>query len=149
MAEREKKPVAMGRSWLNVLTTVPLLHGLSKRHLGRIADLATHQRFSAHTDLVRSGEPGTSFFVILDGTATVRRTGRRAAKLGPGEFFGEMAVLDGAERTATVTSDTDIEVMVIGRKDLLRLVETEPKLAVGMLTSMASRLRAAQSSASD
>ena len=87
--------------------------------------------------------------MILDGTATVRRTGRRAAKLGPGEFFGEMAVLDGAERTATVTSDTDIEVMVIGRKDLLRLVETEPKLAVGMLTSMASRLRAAQSSASD
>jgi CRP/FNR family transcriptional regulator, cyclic AMP receptor protein len=149
MAAREKKPVVMGRSWLNVLTTVPLLAGLSKRHLARIAELATQQRFPGHTDIVRSGEPGSSVFVILDGTATVRRTGRRSATLGPGEFFGEMAVLDGAERTATVTSDTDIEVMVIGRKDLLKLLETEPKLAVGMLTSMAGRLRAAQSSPSD
>jgi CRP-like cAMP-binding protein len=149
MAATEKKPVVMGRSWLNVLTTVPLLDGLSKRHLSRIADLATQQRFPAHTDIVRAGEPGSAFFVILDGSATVRRTGRRSTKLGPGEFFGEMAVLDGAERTATVTSDSDIEVMVIGRTDLLRLLETEPKLAVAMLTSMAARLRATQSSPSD
>lgn len=131
----------MGRSWLNVLDGVPILAGLSKRHRARVAELATQQRFPAHTEIVRTGEPGTSFFVILDGNAVVRRAGRRAAKLGPGDFFGEMAVIDGAERTATVIAETDIEVMVIGRKDLLRLLEAEPKMAIAILQSVTARLR--------
>lgn len=146
MASRDNTTDVVGRSWLNVLADVPLLHGLSKRHLARVAELATQQRFPQHTEIVRAGEPGISFFVILDGTATVRRTGKRAARLGPGDFFGEMAVLDGAERTATVVADSDIEVLVIGRKDLLRLLESEPKVAVALLVSMTARLRAAQSS---
>ena len=149
MAARDRGTDVLGRSWLNVLETVPLLAGLSKRQLGKVAELVTQRRFPAHTDIVRSGERGASFFVILDGTAVVRRQGRRSVRLGPGEFFGEMAVLDGAERTATVVAETDIEVMVIGRKDLLRLLETEPKVAIAMLASVTARLRAAQSSPRD
>jgi CRP-like cAMP-binding protein len=149
MAAPDNKLDVMGRSWLNVLADVPILAGLTKRHRARVAELATQQRFPAHTDIVRAGEQGTSFFVILDGTAVVRRAGRRAAKLGPGDFFGEMAVIDGAERTATVVSESDIEVMVIGRKDLLRLLETEPKVAIAMLQSITARLRSVVSSASD
>jgi CRP/FNR family cyclic AMP-dependent transcriptional regulator len=149
MAARDKQLDVMGRSWLNVLDGVPILAGLSKRQRARVAELATQQRFPAHTEIVRTGEPGSSFFVILDGSASVRRSGRRAAKLGPGDFFGEMAVIDGAERTATVVADSDIEVMVIGRKDLLRLMETEPKVAIAILQSITARLRAAVSGPRD
>jgi CRP-like cAMP-binding protein len=149
MAARDDQVDVMGRSWLNVLGEVPILNGLSKRHRARVAELATQQRFPAHTEIVRAGEPGTSFFVILDGTAVVRRAGRRSARLGPGDFFGEMAVIDGAERTATVSAETDIEVMVIGRKDLLRLMETEPKVAIAILQSVTARLRSAVSGPRD
>ncbi|MCU1359773.1 MAG: uncharacterized protein JWN99_1062 [Ilumatobacteraceae bacterium] len=149
MAARDRSLDVMGRSWLNVLDEVPILAGLSKRHRARVAELATQQRFPAHTEIVRTGEPGASFFVILDGTAFVRRAGKRTAKLGPGDFFGEMAVIDGAERTATVVAETDIEVMVIGRKDLMRLLQTEPKMAIAILQSITMRLRAAVSGPRD
>lgn len=149
MAARDRGTDVLGRSWLNVLETVPLLTSLSKRQLVKVAELVTQRRFPAHTEIVRAGENGTSLFVILDGDVVIRREGRRPVRLGPGEFFGEMAVLDGAERTATVVADSDLEVLMIGRKDLLRLLETEPKVAIAMLASMTARLRAAQSSPRD
>ncbi len=139
----------MGWSWVNVLVDVPMFAGLPKRQLGRIAELAVEKRMPAYTEIVRAGDIGRSFFVILDGTATVRREGKRPVRLTAGDFFGEMALLDGGPRAASVVADTEMLVMMIGRKDFIAMLEREPKVAVKMLTAIATRLRAAQSSPKD
>jgi len=139
----------MDRTWVNVLSTVPVLAGLSKRHIVRIAELATERRVAAHSDIVRSGEIGDVFYVVLDGSVTVRRKGRKAVQLGVGEFFGEIALLNGGLRNATVVADTDTLLMAIARKDFLKVLAAEPKVAMAMLVTVANRLRPLQSSPND
>src|SRR5436853_4645472 len=95
-------PNRLGHDWLETLAEVPLFQGLSKRHLRRVAKLARIRRFAPGSALVRTGDAGRSFFVLLDGTAKVMRAGGRSRRLGMGDYFGEMALLDGAPRSADV-----------------------------------------------
>jgi len=137
----------MGRGWADVLGEIPLFAGLSKRHLNRIASVAKTRRYARYTAIVRAGERGEAFYVILDGTVLVKPPGKRSVKLGPGDWFGEMALLDGAPRTANVEAQTEVFVMLLGRSAFRKTVEAEPKIAVALLSTLAQRLRASERSA--
>ena len=86
---------------------------------------------------------GNEFFVIIDGTATVRRQGRKVATLEPGNGFGELALLEDAPRNGTVVADTDMEFVVVGQREFTELLDGVPGFARKMLTGTAHRLREA------
>lgn len=132
--------------WLNALEEVPLFEGLSKRHVRRVAKLAHVRRFAPGSTLVRSGDSGRSFFVLLDGTAKVVRKGARARRLGIGDYFGEMALLDGAPRSADVVAEDEVLALTIDRSGFSKLLNAEPALAQTLLRTLAARLRAAETS---
>ena len=98
------------------------------------ADLA------AGEPLVREGDVGHEFYIIVDGKATVSRGGRELATLGPGDFFGELALLDGHRRNATVTSATPLDVLCVGQQEFAALLSDLPQLSRKLLTGMARRL---------
>ena len=131
------------KDWDNVLAEVPLFAGLSSRHLRAIAKLAKIQRVAPYSEIVRAGDTANTFYLILDGSAVVRPPGKRAVNLGIGDFFGELALLADAPRSATVAAkDEEVLLARIGRKQFLKLVEDEPKVALTMLRTLADRLRA-------
>jgi len=130
--------------WTDVLAQVPLFSGLSKRHVRSLAKLAKVQRFPAYTDLVRQGERGNSFHLILDGQAVVHPAGKRPVKLSSGAYFGELALLTDAPRSATVTAQSEVVVARIGRDDFLRMLEHEPKVTLALLRTMAAQMRPSQ-----
>jgi CRP/FNR family transcriptional regulator, cyclic AMP receptor protein len=138
----------MGRGWTDVLSDVPLFSGLSKRQLNKIAEVAQSRRFPRYSTIVRAGEPGDVFFVILDGTVLVKPPGKRTVRLAAGDSFGEMALLDDAPRSATVEADDEVFAMLLGRKAFNRILAGEPRIAIVLLRTLAQRLRAAQSSPS-
>jgi len=96
--------------------------------------------------MVRAGDPGKSFYVLLDGSARVVRPGRRARRLGPGDYFGEMALLDSAPRSADVVADSDLLTLTIDRSGFLKLLRADPVMSEALLRTLAARLRAAESS---
>jgi CRP-like cAMP-binding protein len=134
------------RQWAEVLATVPLFNGLSDRHLRKIAEQATMKRYAPSATMVRTGDAGDAFYVILDGTANVRRAGKRTIKLRPGDFFGELALLDPAPRVATVQAETEVLAMRLGRTGFQRVLDKEPKVAVSMLRTLAARMRTSEES---
>jgi CRP/FNR family transcriptional regulator, cyclic AMP receptor protein len=138
----------MGRGWTDVLSDVPLFSGLSKRHLNKIAEVARSRRFQRYSTIVRAGERGDTFFVILDGTVLVKPPGKRAARLTAGHSFGEMSLLDDAPRSATVEAQEEVFVMVLGRSAFNKMVAKEPKIAITLLRTLAQRLRASERSPS-
>ena len=133
----------MSRAWLDVLVDVPLLTGLSRRHLSKVAALGRTKRFPARTSIVTAGTNADAFYVILDGRATVR-AGQRRIPLVTGDYFGEMALLDGGVRSASVVADTEVLVMAIPRKGFLKLLESEPKIAISIMGTLAHRIRQLQ-----
>jgi CRP-like cAMP-binding protein len=139
-------PNRVGHDWLNDLAGVSLFYGLPKRHLRQIAKLARVRGFSAGQAIVRTGDPGKSFYVLLNGNATVVRAGRRSRRLRPGDYFGEMALLDDAPRSADVVADTDLLALTIERPGFLKLLRADPVIAHALLRTLAARLRAAESS---
>lgn len=139
---------AMGRGWTDVLSDVPLFSGLSKRQLNAIAKVAGSRRFPRYTTIVRAGERGDTFFVILDGTVLVNPLGKRAVRLGAGDSFGEMALLDNAPRSATVEAQDEVFAMLLGRSAFSKMLAREPKIATALLRTLAQRLRKVESSPS-
>ncbi len=97
--------------------------------------------------LCEEGEVGREFFVIAQGQAIVRRKGRKVATLGPGNYFGELALLDRQPRSATVVADSDVLVLVLDQRAFNGLLETIPGFAHRLLVAMAARLRAADAKA--
>ena len=139
---------SMGRGWADVLAEIPLFAGLSKRQLNKIAKLGKTRRYARYTSIVRAGDRGDSFYVILDGTALVKLPGKRGVRLGAGDWFGEMALIDAAPRAATVEAQTDVFAMLLGRNTFLKTIQDEPKIAIALLQTMAERLRTSERSAS-
>jgi CRP/FNR family cyclic AMP-dependent transcriptional regulator len=139
---------AMGRGWTDVLSDVPLFSGLSKRQLNAIARVAQSRRFPRFTTIVRAGEPGDTFFVILDGTVLVKPPGKRAVRLAAGDSFGEMSLLDDAPRSATVETQDEVFTMLLGRSAFTKMLAKEPKIAIALLRTLAQRLRTAEKSPS-
>ena len=135
-------PTRVGHDWLGTLEEVPLFEGLSKRHLRRIAKLAHVRRFASGAVLVRAGDPGRSFYVLLDGSAKVNRAGRRSLRLDAGAFFGEMALIDDSPRSADVVAEGEVLALTIDRSGFAKLLRTEPALTQALLRTLAARVRA-------
>ena len=95
--------------------------------------------------LVEEGTIGREFFLIVDGEAAVSRNGRRLATLGPGQYFGELALLDRRPRSATVISDTEMLLLVLGQRQFNGVLDAVPALSRKLLAAMATRLREADS----
>jgi CRP-like cAMP-binding protein len=131
------------------LAQVPLFAGLPPRHLKRVGDLTEEVRFMEGAMVVRQGEVGDTFYVILEGEAKVAGpSGRVVNRLRPGEFFGEISLLDGGTRTASVIAETPLRMLSLSRSSLLRLVQREPAVGVRLLAHVAMMLRRLERSAS-
>jgi len=137
MAKREQEALAR----------VPLFSGLSSRHVKRLADSMQEVRYMEGASVVKEGQEGDSFYVILQGEAKVVGPGGTSVnRLQPGDFFGEISLLDGGARTATVTTETPVTMLELKRTEFLRMVEDEPDVAVKLLSHTASLLRRAERS---
>jgi len=129
------------------LKEVPLFEGCSQRQLRSVAKIARVFDVAADTVLTRAGESGDEFFLIIDGTARVDVTAEKHVLLHPGEFFGEMSLLDGGPRSATVIAGTPLRLLVISRRHFSVLLKEVPGLTQTLLTTLSRRVRAAEEQA--
>jgi CRP/FNR family cyclic AMP-dependent transcriptional regulator len=129
------------------LAGVQLFSSLNKKELGLVAKASDVVIADAGTELVAEGSSGHEFYLLLEGEATVRRHGRRIAALGPGDYFGELALLDGGVRSATVTAETPARLLVVGLREFSAVLEDVPAVAHKLLVGMAARLRHADTRA--
>jgi CRP-like cAMP-binding protein len=122
------------------LAEVPLFRGLSKKQLRRISALMTRIDRPAGEVLTREGEQGCEFFIVLDGEVEVRHGDRVIATRRPGEYVGEIALLDKRPRTATVVATTPVSVEVLSRREFVSLLAEVPELSEEILATIAQRL---------
>lgn len=125
----------------NVLASIPLFEGLSKRHVRKVASLAEIADYMEGASVVREGEAGTSFFIALSGQAKVTVKGRTVHRVLPGDHFGEISLLDGGARTATVTTETPMSLVMIGRGSFLKTLERDPEISISLLEGLARMIR--------
>jgi len=123
------------------LQRVPLFSGFNENELHRIAELSRIDEAPAGAVVTQIGEPGNSFFIIIDGTVAVRTPVGPGAELQPGEFFGEMSLLDGEPRSATVVATTSLRLLVVDRSHFWRVLDETPDLSRRMLTILSRRVR--------
>lgn len=128
-------------SYLDNLSQVRLFSSMSRRDLQKIAKASDEVDVPAGKTLVEQGSRGREAFVILEGNATVKRNGRKVATIGPGDHFGELALLDGGSRTATVVADTAMTVLVIGQREFSGVLDEVPGLAHKVMASLAATIR--------
>ena len=126
------------------LSQVQLFSACSKRELAHIAALTTEIEVPAGRVLMRQGDPGRECFVIEEGTARATMRGRETTKMGPGECFGEMALLHAAPRSATVTAESDMHLLVLNSREFSTLLEDVPSVARKVLAAVGERLRNAE-----
>jgi CRP-like cAMP-binding protein len=124
------------------LARIPLFEGLSKRQLSQVSSLMTPLDLKAGKVLARQGEVGREFLILLEGQVEVARDGKTIAVRGPGDFIGEIALLDNRPRTATVTARTDVVVEVLNRGEFASLLAEAPELSAQVMATMARRLAA-------
>ncbi len=124
-----------------VLEAVPLFEGLSHKQLRKVADLADVARFMAGATLVKQGVVGDSFYVVLTGQAKVIANKRTLNRLLPGDHFGEISLLDGGPRSASVVAETEMTLVIITQKDFLAMLAKDPEITVVLLEGMARTVR--------
>jgi CRP/FNR family cyclic AMP-dependent transcriptional regulator len=129
---------------LRLLNGIPLFSACSKRDLSRIASLVDQIEVPKGKVLTRQGDPGRECFVVCSGRAKATIRGRRSISLGPGSFFGEMSLLDQGPRSATITAQSDMELLVLDSRSFSSLVDGVPTVGRRVMRSMAERLREAQ-----
>ena len=125
--------------WAEVLAGLPLFARISKRRLRKIASLAQIQRFSPGDIVVKFGEPADAFYLILAGRAKVVGKSRRT--LGIGDYCGEMGLIDGEPRSATIAAGAELETMKLARRPFLKLLKQEPQIAMSIMAELAARIR--------
>ena len=123
----------------STLAKIPLFKECTKKELQAVSRLVTPINVKAGKVLTKEGEAGREFMIIASGTATVRRKGRKIATLGPGDFFGELALLAGVPRTATVIAETDMVVEALNRAEFATLLDESPSIARKVLSAVAKR----------
>jgi CRP-like cAMP-binding protein len=129
------------------LKQIPLFERLSDRDLKSLAGSLIDRTFEAGRMVTEQGGPGVGFFVIEEGSATVTVDGNEVRKLGPGDWFGEIALLTGSPRSATIVADTDLHCQGLTQWEFKPLVDKHQTLAWTLLQTMAQRLAEAQPSA--
>ena len=123
------------------LQRVPLFSGFNEDELRRVAELSRIVEAPMGTVITQIGEPGDSFFVIIDGMVAVRTPLGAGSQLRPGDFFGEMSLVDGEPRSATIVATTDLRLLIVDRFHFWRLVEETPDLTRRILTILSRRVR--------
>jgi CRP-like cAMP-binding protein len=124
-----------------LLASAPLFAGVDADGLATLADRVVEVSFAPGHVIARQGDVGTGFFVVAEGTVGVVRDGRTIATLGPGEFFGELSVLDGLPRTAQVVATTPTVCLALATWDFEAVVREQPSVALSVMRGLASRLR--------
>lgn len=125
----------------DVLRGVPLFSGMTDRAIEAIAGLTTEATFADGETLVREGDPGETFMVLVDGSARVERATRPIAELGAGDFLGEISLIDGGPRTATVTARGPVKALVVSGSDFRRLYEEFGAVRYDIVTALTRRIR--------
>jgi CRP-like cAMP-binding protein len=138
LARREE--IAMAE-YTERLKKVALFTGISKAELQRIAGSAKERRYEAGASIVSAGEPGTGFYLIVDGRAEVRQGDRTIRTLGPGDYFGELALLRETPRTATVVAKDPTTCLALTRWDFKGIVIAHPSIAIRLLETVSSRIQ--------
>lgn len=126
--------------YLEYLTKVPLFSACSKKDLALVARHSEHLSVPSGTVLTNEGRVEYEFYMIIEGKASVKKKGKEVNVLGPGDFFGELALLDRAPRNATVVAKTDLEVVLLGQREFSALLDLVPALAHKMLSGLARRI---------
>jgi CRP/FNR family transcriptional regulator, cyclic AMP receptor protein len=124
-----------------LIAGTPLFDGVDGAGIEAVAERAVEVEFAAERVIARQGEIGTGFFIVVEGRVRVVRDGATLATLGPGEFFGEMSVLDGRPRVAQVVAETPTRCLALASWDLEAVIRREPAVAVAILRALAARLR--------
>lgn len=125
---------------VNAITSVPLFARCSRREIAEVASIADEVDAKAGRVLMEEGESGREFFVLVSGAADVRRNGRKINSLGPGDFFGEIALVSRSPRTATVTATEDSHLLVITASAFRALLDHSPRIQLRVLEALADRL---------
>ena len=133
---------------VETLQSVPLFAELDERELEQLARQMHERRFPEGADVTSEGAGGAGFFVIAEGNADVTVGGEHRASLGPGDFFGEVALIDTGVRSASITAATDLLCYGLTPWEFRPFVEEHPKVAWALLQTLAARLREAQSQSS-
>jgi CRP-like cAMP-binding protein len=128
-------------SVIEQLAVIPLFAHCSHDELAGVASLGAVVARPAGTNLVGQDRPGAEFVVLLRGHARCVVDDTPVRRFGPGDFFGELALIDGGVRTATVVTETDVEVLVLDRREFDEMLDVSPSVAQNMLAELARRLR--------
>ena len=136
----------MAEAPVELLQRVPLFAGFDKGDLERLARSFKERTFEAGHTVAEEGKGGAGFFVIESGEASVSVRGEERAKLGPGDYFGEIALIDDGARSATITADSELHCYGLASWEFRPLVESSATIAWQLLETLAKRLRAAQQS---
>lgn len=131
------------------LKSIWLFSGCTAAELKKVRSSLDELQVPPGKQLVEEGRIGLEFFLIVSGSAAVIRSGKKVATLGPGDQFGELALLDRRPRTASVVSETEMDVLVLSQKQFNRLLESVPTIARKLLAALAARLREADALAFD
>ncbi len=126
------------------LEAVPLFAACTKRELRAVARIAEIFDAPAGTILIRAGDPGEEFFLIVEGTARVHVSAKKRQRLRSGDFFGEMSLLDGEPRSATVVAESALRLLVISRRDFAAVFEKVPGMARTLMATLSRRVRHAE-----
>ncbi len=125
---------------IELLRRIPLFAECTKAELIEVAISADEREIASGQNLTEQGQRGRDFFILVEGAVAVRRSGRKLADLGPGDWFGEIAILTYKPRTATVTATSPVRLLVISDRAFRRVVETTPRIALKVLRNVAERL---------
>ena len=133
--------MARASAKVELLRNVPLFSGLSAKELMSLSRLMDEIDLKPGTVIIREGNTGGEFFIVLEGTIEVKRKGRRLARLGPGDYLGEIALIDHGPRTATAMVETDARLLVLASREFHSMLASDPRIENKILRTLAARVR--------
>ena len=125
---------------VDLIKSAPLFSECSRKHLNEIAEIADEIDLGEGKELTKEGRPGREFFVLIEGTADVKRANRRINQMGAGDFFGEISLITQRPRTATVVATSPVRALVITDRSFRRLLEHQPEIQGKVMSALAARL---------
>jgi CRP/FNR family transcriptional regulator, cyclic AMP receptor protein len=125
---------------VELIKGVPLFAECSRKELGEVAGIADEIDLREGKELTKQGKPGREFFILVEGTADVKKGNRRVNRLGPGDFFGEISLISHTPRTATVVATSPVRTLVITERSFQTLLEHQPGIQNKVMSALAARL---------
>ena len=133
--------MARASAKVELLRNVPLFSGLSTKELMSLTRLMDEVDLAPGTVIIREGNTGGEFFIVIEGIVEVKRGGRRLARLGPGDYLGEIALIDHGPRTATAIVETPARVLVLASREFASMLASDPRIENKILRTLAARVR--------